>query len=117
MPTLSVAVASSTKPAADAGAEVTHEGGNAVDAAIAAAWAGAIAEPGICAPGCGGFVTIWSPDDDPVTIDGYIEMPGRGLPPERFGKGTREVHLDYGGEPCMSATGQSAHPAALRRWP
>jgi len=117
MPTLSVAIASSTKPAANAGAAVAHEGGNAVDAAIAAAWVGAIAEPGICAPGCGGFVTIWGPDDEPVTIDGYIEMPGRGLPPERFGKGTRVVHLDYGGGVTMhvghGSVGTPGGPAAL----
>lgn len=117
MPSLSVAVASSTKPAADAGATLAREGGNAVDVAIAAAWVGATAEPGICAPGCGGFVTIWGPDDDPVTIDGYIEMPGRGLPPERFGQGTREVRLDYGGGVTMhighGSVGIPGGPAAL----
>ena len=83
-----VAIASSTKTAAEAGAAVAREGGNAVDAAIASAWVGAVTEPGICSPGCGGFVTIWGPDSDPVTIDGYIEMPGRGLPEDRFGRGT-----------------------------
>ncbi|MFW6083915.1 MAG: gamma-glutamyltransferase [Gemmatimonadota bacterium] len=114
-----VAIASSTKMAADAGAEVAREGGNAVDAAIAAAWAAAVAEPGICAPGCGGFVTVWAPDADPVTIDGYIEMPGRGLPRERFGTGTREVHLEYGGGVTLhvgyGSVGTPGGPAALER--
>ncbi len=117
MSTPGVAVASSTKAAADAGADVARAGGNAVDVAIAAAWVGATAEPGICAPGCGGFVTIWGPDDDPVTIDGYIEMPGRGLPPERFGQGTREVRLEYGGGVSMhvghGSVGTPGGPAAL----
>ena len=117
MSRISVAVATSTNTAAEAGATVAHEGGNAVDAAIAAAWVGATAEPGICAPGCGGFVTIWGPDDDPVTIDGYIEMPGRGLASDRFGKGTRKVRLDYGGGVDMhvghGSVGTPGGPAAL----
>ena len=88
-----------------------------MDAAIAAAWVGAVAEPGICAPGSGGFVTVWGPGADPVTIDGYIEMPGRGLPPERFGKGTQEIHLEYGGGVSMhvghGSVGTPGGPAAL----
>jgi gamma-glutamyltranspeptidase/glutathione hydrolase len=92
-----VAVASSTKLAADAGAIVADAGGNAVDAAVAATLVSLTTEPAICALGAGGFLTIWSPGADPVTIDGYIEMPGRGLPPERFGGGRRDVRIGYGG--------------------
>lgn len=92
-----VAVASSTKLAADAGAVVAEEGGNAVDAAIAATLVSAVAEPGICSLGSGGFVTVWPPGGAPVTIDGYVEMPGRGLPPEAFGGGRREIRISYGG--------------------
>jgi len=92
-----VAVASSTKLAADAGAIVADAGGNAVDAAVAAAFVSITTEPAICALGAGGFLTIWPPSGDPVTIDGYIEMPGRGLPPERFGGGRRDVRIGYGG--------------------
>lgn len=114
---IGVAVASSTRLAAHAGAEVARLGGNAVDTAIAAAWVGATAEPGICAPGCGGFVTVWPPDADPVTVDGYIEMPGRGLPPDRFGSGTTEVSIEYGGGVSMhvgyGSVGTPGGPAAL----
>lgn len=110
-------MASSTRLAAEAGAEIARTGGNAVDAAVAAAWVGAIAEPGICAPGCGGFVTIWAPGDEPVVVDGYIEMPGRGLPPERFGRGTTEVSIEYGGGVSMhvghGSVGTPGGPAAL----
>ena len=80
-----VAVASSTKLAADAGAIVADSGGNAVDVAVAAALVSITTEPAICSLGAGGFLTIWPPDEEPVTIDGYIEMPGRGLSLERFG--------------------------------
>jgi len=92
-----VAVASSTKLAADAGAIIADAGGNAVDAAVAAALVSITTEPAICALGAGGFLTIWPPAGDPVTIDGYIEMPGRGLSPERFGGGRRDVRIDFGG--------------------
>ena len=92
-----VAVASSTKLAADAGAIVADGGGNAVDAAVAAALVSITTEPAICSLGAGGFLTIWPPAGEPVTIDGYIEMPGRNLPPERLGGGRRDVRIDYGG--------------------
>lgn len=92
-----VAVASSTKLAADAGAIVADAGGNAVDAAVAAALVSITTEPGICALGSGGFITIWPAVGEPVTIDGYIEMPGRNLPPDRLGGGRRDVHIGYGG--------------------
>lgn len=112
-----VAIASSTTMATDAGADMAGAGGNAVDAAIAAAWTAAVSEPGICAPGCGGFVTIWPPGESPITIDGYIEMPGRGLPPDRRGTGTREVSIEYGGGVTMhvgyGSVGTPGGPAAL----
>lgn len=112
-----VAVASSTQLAADAGASVAREGGNAVDTALAAAWVGTVAEPGICAPGCGGFVTVWGPGIEPVTVDGYIEMPGRDAAPERFGSGTTEVSIEYGGGVTMhvghGSVGTPGGPAAL----
>ncbi|HSM36388.1 MAG TPA: gamma-glutamyltransferase [Longimicrobiales bacterium] len=113
-----VAVASSTSLAARAGAEVAEAGGNAVDAAIAATWVASVAEPGICAPGCGGFVTVWEPDGEPETIDGYVEMPGRGVDPARFGGGTRTVFLEYGGGVTMhvghGSVGTPGGPAALQ---
>lgn len=92
-----VAVASSTKLAADAGAVIADAGGNAVDVAVAAALVSITTEPAICALGAGGFLTIWPARGDPVTIDGYIEMPGRGLPAGRFGGGRRDVRIGYGG--------------------
>lgn len=92
-----VAVASSTKLAADGGAIIADAGGNAVDVAIGAALVSITTEPAICSLGSGGFLTIWPPDGDPVTVDGYIEMPGRGLPADRFGGGRRDVWIGYGG--------------------
>lgn len=92
-----VAVASVSQPAADAGARVADEGGNAVDAAVAAGLAATVTHPGMCSLGGAGYVTLWPASGDPATVDGGHEMPGRGLPPDRFGHGGVEVSLEYGG--------------------
>ncbi len=92
-----VAIASSTQLSADAGGEIARAGGNAVDAAIAASLVAVTTEPGICSLGCGGFITIWPSQGAPVTFDGNIEMPGRGVAPERLGQGAWEITMDYGG--------------------
>jgi len=92
-----VAVASSSQLAADSGAEIAEQGGNAVDVAIAAVLTSMNTEPGVCALGGGGYVTIWRAAERPVTIDGYAAVPGLGLPDERLGEGGVEVLIGYGG--------------------
>ena len=92
-----VAVASSSRIAAAAGARIADEGGNAADAAIAAALVSITTEPAVCAPGSGGFVTVWPAAGDPVTIDGNVAMPGFGLREDERGRGAREVFVEYGG--------------------
>ena len=43
------------------------------------------------------------PGDAAVTVDGYVEMPGRGLPPSAFRKGTRELYsAEYAGGTSMT---------------
>lgn len=108
------AVASSSRSAADAGARVLREGGNAVDAGIAALLVSAVTHPAIVSLGGGGFITVWPPGGRPVTIDGYGEMPGRGAPPDRRGRGGIEVHLGYGGGvTTIVGYGSVATPGAL----
>lgn len=94
---LDVALAGSSTLAAEAGEEVARVGGNAVDAAIAAILVSMTTEPAIIGLGAGGFVTVMPSGQDPVTIDGYVEMPGRGLPPDRLGGGCQSVSIGYGG--------------------
>ncbi len=92
-----VAVAAPSALAAAAGAAVADAGGNAVDAAIAAAVFASISEPGVCSLGAGGFITVTSAEGESVVYDGQVEMPGRGLAPDRFGKAMFEVSMAYGG--------------------
>ena len=92
-----VEIASSSQISADAGASVADGGGNAVDAAVAAAMVSLCTEPGLVAPGAGAFITIWPPDGPPVVIDAYAEMPGRGAADDRFGTGGTEIFMEYGG--------------------
>lgn len=113
-PARRVAIAATGPASLGAGQAVVAEGGNAVDAAIAAAIASMSTEPGIVSPAGGAFVTVWPRDGSPVVIDGNVAMPGRGLPREAFGGGVREVVTQYGGGVTMHAGhGSVAVPGAL----
>ncbi len=98
-----VAVAATGQLSLEAGLAVAAEGGNAVDAAMAAALVALVTEPGVVSIGGGGFVSLWPAGGEPVVIDGNVEMPGRGLPSSRLGGGVREVVTTYGGGVTMHA--------------
>jgi gamma-glutamyltranspeptidase/glutathione hydrolase len=90
-----VAVAAPNEAAADAGEEVARAGGNAVDAALAAALVTMVNEVGIVSLSSGGFVTVQPPDGSPpYTVDGWMDMPGRD---RVLGGGTWDVSTAYGG--------------------
>ncbi len=109
-----VQIASATGLAAAAGAAVADAGGNAVDAAIGASIASMCTEIGIIAPAGSGFITMWPHDGEPIVIDGYAEMPGRGLAPDQFGGGKREVEMSYGGHTeTIVGWGSVATPGAF----
>jgi len=90
-------VAAGSQIAADSGTEIANLGGNAVDAALAAALISMSTDLGVMAPGAGGFITIWPQDEAPVIIDAYVAVPGQGLNYPQVGQGTFEVTFDYGG--------------------
>jgi len=94
---MEVGVASSAPLAAKAGARLADQGGNAVDAAVAAVLSSAVTDPGLCGLAGSGALTVWPPGQDPVTIEGTPAMPGFGAPPERVGQGMTEVLMGYGG--------------------
>src|SRR5215218_4688716 len=66
---------------AEAGARVLREGGNAVDAAIAAMLASFVAEPLLTGLGAGGYMLVAGPGRDSVLLDFFVEAPGRAADP------------------------------------
>lgn len=79
------AMVAAAHPIASAvGIEILQQGGNAVDAAIAVAFALSIAEPNASGVGGGGFMIIKMADQhEPVMIDYREKAPGKATP-ERF---------------------------------
>jgi gamma-glutamyltranspeptidase / glutathione hydrolase len=109
-----VAVATTSELAADAAREVAAAGGNAVDCAIGAALMSMNTQPGVCALAGGAYVTVWAPDEAPVTFDGNHAVPGRGLTGHDPAAGISEVTLDYGGGVTTRVgAGAVAIPGAL----
>ncbi|MCG8369063.1 MAG: gamma-glutamyltransferase family protein [Proteobacteria bacterium] len=109
-----VAVATTSQLAADAAQEVADGGGNAVDCALAAALLTINTEPGVCALGGSAFVTIWSAGADPVTIDGNVAVPGKGLADGEKKRGAVEVSIAYGGGiTTLVGAGSVAVPGTL----
>lgn len=92
-----VVIAAGSQIAADAGAAIADIGGNAVDALLAATIVSLCTDPGIVAPGAGGFVSIWPTHGSPEVIDGYAAMPGFGRSAEPNPETIREIFIEYGG--------------------
>jgi gamma-glutamyltranspeptidase/glutathione hydrolase len=63
---------------AEAGARVLREGGNAVDAAVAAVLMSWVAEPCLTGPGAGGFMLVHTPAGDDILLDFFVAAPGLG---------------------------------------
>ncbi len=107
-------VAAASRVATAAGTHVADAGGNAVDTAMAAVIASMSTELGIVSPGAGGFLTIWPPTGEPVVIDAYVEMPGRGIDEGRK-VDARTVAMEYGGGmETIVGWGSVAVPSALK---
>src|SRR5437588_2145914 len=108
---------------AEAGASVLRDGGNAVDAAIAAMLASFVTEPLLTGLGAGGYMLVAGGDDPPVLLDFFVQAPSRA------GDGSeaelRGVHVSFGDAAQIfhigpASCGVYGTPAgvcdALRRW-
>ncbi len=74
-------VAAGHEATAAAGAAVLREGGNAVDAALAALLASWTAEPLLTGPGAGGYLLVAGPGWEPTLLDFFVAAPGAGADP------------------------------------
>jgi len=109
-----IAVSATGHQALAAGLEVADDGGNAVDAALAAGFVALATEPGMVSLAGGCYAAVWPADAEPVVVDGNVEMPGRGADPAQFGHGVREVVTSYGGGVTMHAgPGSVATPGVV----
>lgn len=113
------AAAAGAPYAARAAAEIYGRGGNAADAAVAAAAAVGVTEPLMSSIGGGGFAMVRPPGAAAELVDYYDTMPGKGLPPERFGSGgwAETKILKYGaGIRSTVGAASCAVPGALKGW-
>jgi len=110
---------------AEAGARVLREGGNAVDAAVAAMLVSWVAEPLLTGPGAGGYMLVAGAGEKPALLDFFVAAPG-------FGADGSEpaplvpVEVDFAGDALQtfhvgpSSCGTFGNPAgidaAMRRW-
>jgi gamma-glutamyltranspeptidase/glutathione hydrolase len=124
------AVAAGHPLTAQTGAEILAEGGNAVDACIAAAFVSWVAESPLTGPGAGGFMLVHrASDHTDRLLDFFVAIPGRDLPrggragmeavDVEFDPGTRQVFL-IGAASCAvpgSVAGLAAAHTAYARIP
>jgi gamma-glutamyltranspeptidase/glutathione hydrolase len=92
-------VVSSSAYAAEAGARILEDGGNAVDAAVATAFALAVTQPFSAGLGGGAFLLIRLPDGEVVALDAREQAPAAA---------TRDMYLKEGLPPRPSLMGPLA---------
>lgn len=110
---------------AQAGARVLRDGGNAVDAAVAAMLTSWVAEPLLSGPGAGGYMLVAGPGEEPVLLDFFVAAPGYGRDPADraplvpvevdFGGDARQV-FHVGAASCGAYGCPAGIDAAMRRW-
>src|SRR5207248_202683 len=92
------AVAAGHPLTAEAGARILAEGGNAVDACVAAAFTSWVAESPLTGPGAGGFVLVHRAYDRSTRLlDCFAAVPGVGLPPHDRPE-METIDIDFVGE-------------------
>jgi gamma-glutamyltranspeptidase/glutathione hydrolase len=119
------AIAAGHPLTAEAGARVLREGGNAVDALLAAAFTGFVTEGPLTGPAGGGFLLVHEPSGATTVLDCFFGVPARGLGEMDellidFGdSGTQVFHVGEGSVavPGLLAGLEEAHGRfATRAW-
>jgi gamma-glutamyltranspeptidase / glutathione hydrolase len=103
-------VAAGHPVSAATGAQALRDGGNAVDAALAAILASFACEPLLSGFGAGGYMLVVAPEREPTLLDFFVEAPGRGADPGAraqlipiavsFGDALQEFHIGAASVGC-----------------
>jgi len=110
---------------AQTGADVLREGGNAVDAAVAATLTSWVAEPLLSGPGAGGYMLVAGAGEEPVLLDFFVAAPGHGpaadewaplVPVEVDFAGDARQTFHVGAASCGAYGNPAGIDAAIRRW-
>ncbi len=88
-----LAIAAGNRSGTESAVEVARQGGNAVDACLAAAITGWVAEPFFTSLAGSGFVALRTPEGHVEIIDGNNAMPH--TDPAEPNQGVRRVYLEY----------------------
>jgi len=92
------AVAAGHRLTAEAGARALAEGGNAVDACVAAAFAAWVTESPLTGPGAGGFALVRPGDGRPARLaDFFVATPGHGRDVPDAGQ-MEAIDIGFGGD-------------------
>ena len=86
-------VSAPTPEAVEAGLSILKQGGNAVDAAAAAAFALMVTDPAMCSLGGRSQILIWLAGGGYIGIDGATQTPLRVDEPARLGHGYRAAPI------------------------
>ena len=98
--------------ASQAGVEVLEQGGNAVDAAVAAAAVLGVVEPFSCGIGGGGFMVIYRASDGSVTTIDHRETAPGAMHPQSFWEGGAPLSFTQARWSGLSA----GVPGTVRGW-
>ncbi|RZT04030.1 gamma-glutamyltranspeptidase / glutathione hydrolase [Duganella sp. CF402] len=106
------AVATISEPASQAAIAILNKGGNAVDAAVAAAATLGVTDPFSCGIGGGGFMVIYLAKDKRVVTIDHRETAPASFTPSVFLKDGKEMDFD-----TVVASGRSVGvPGTVRGW-